>query len=87
MVREQFHLARAIKEHVVFPQLFQPILQPLPIVFELLEGVQDPSIGAQLLVRHDFIQSDEVADVEGARVRGVFVGGIKIDNGTFAADG
>lgn len=87
MMRKKLHLPRAIKQHVILPKPLQPFLQPPRIVLQLLERVERPAVGAQLLVRHDLLERDEVADVEGAGVGGAVVGRVEVHDGALAADG
>lgn len=87
VVRVDLDLAGAVEQDVVLAQLLQPVLQPLHVVFELLERVQDPAVGSQAIVRHDLLERDQVADVEGAGVVGPVVGGVEVDDGALPADG
>ena len=87
MMRKELHLPRAIKQYVVLPEPLQPFLQPPRIVLQLLKRVERPAVGAQLLVRHDLLERDEVADVEGAGVGGAVVGRVEVHDGALAADG
>ena len=87
MMRKKLHLPRAIKQHVILPEPPEPFLQPPAIVLQLLERVERPAVGAQLLVRHDLLERDEVADVEGAGVGGAVVGRVEVHDGALAADG
>lgn len=88
MVRKQLHLARAVKQHVILPERPEPLLQPArAVVLQLLERVQGPAVGAQLLVRHDGLEGDQVADVERAGVGGAVVGRVEVHDGALAADG
>ena len=86
-MRKKLHLARTVKQHVILPEPPQPFLQPRRIVLQLLERVERPAVGPQLLVRHDLLERDEVADVEGAGVRGPVVGRVEVHDGALAADG
>ena len=86
-MRKQLYLARAVKQHVILPEPLQPLLQPAGVVLQLLERVQRGPVGAQLLVRHDGLEGDEVADVERAGVGGAVVGRVEVHDGALAADG
>lgn len=56
-------LAGTIEQNIILAQLFQPLLKPLKIVFQLLEGVEDPAVRPKVVTAHDLLQRDEVADV------------------------
>lgn len=62
-MRVQLHLAGTVKQNIVVTQLFQAFLEPLEIVFQLLEGVQDSAVRAKVVAAHDLLQRDEIADV------------------------
>jgi len=56
-------------------------------VLQLLQRIQDPTVGAEPVLAHDVLELDQAPNVEGARVVGVVVGGIQVDDGAGTADG
>lgn len=62
-MRVKLDLAGAVKQNIILAQLFQSLLKPLKIVFQLLEGVENPAVRPKVVIAHDLLQRDEVADV------------------------
>ena len=86
MVGVELDLAGAIEEDVGFAELAQTGLQPLEVVLELLEGVEDAAVGAQAVVGHDLLEGDEVPDVERARVVRLVVCWVQVHYGAVPPD-
>lgn len=68
-------------------EFLQAGFQPLEVVLEFFQGVQDAPVGPQCFLLHDVVDGDQVADVEVGLVRGVVVGGIEVDDADLAFDG
>lgn len=83
----QFDLARTVEEDIGIAQLLKTLLQPFHVMLQLFEGVKDATVGAELVTGHDLLQSDKVADVDGAGVVGLVVGGVEVDDGALSSYG
>lgn len=79
MVCIELNLTWAVEEHIVVSQLFKAVLEPFHIVFQLFKRIKNTAIGSQLVVRHDLLQGNKVANVERAWVVGVVVRRVEVD--------
>jgi hypothetical protein len=87
VVRIELHLARAVEEDVVVAKLLEAFLQPLKVVLQLLECVENAAVGTQLVFLHDVLKLDEGPNVQGDRVVGVVVRWVEVHNGARTPDG
>lgn len=83
-MRVQLDLARAVKQNVVFSQLFQALFQPLEVVLQLFKCIQHPTVRPQVVVTHDLFKCHKVANVEGARVVRFVVRRVEVHDGALA---
>src|SRR5690606_28991812 len=68
-------------------KLLQPFLQPLKVVFQLLESVEDGAVGPELVISHHILELNQRPDVERGRVASVVVGRVEVHDGARAPDG
>ena len=87
-MREQLDLPGTIKQDIIIPQALQLFLQPLDILIQLLQRIQDAAVRAQprVVVVHDRLQRDEIAHVHRRRVGCAVVRRVEVDDRAFPAD-
>lgn len=83
----QLDLTRAVKQYVVFSQLLEALSKPFKVVLQLFKGIQDAAVRTEFVLLHDIFELDQTSDVEGARIVGVIVGWIEVDDRARAPDG
>jgi hypothetical protein len=52
MMRIKFHLSRTIKKHIILSKLTQSLLQPVHILLQLLESVENRPVRSQIVLLH-----------------------------------
>jgi len=68
-------------------ELFQSVLKPFKVVFQLLQSVQHSSIRSKLFRLHHFIQWYEISHIECGRIRGVIVRRVEVHDCALALEG
>jgi len=82
VVRAELDLTREIENDIsVLSQHFQPLIQPVEVLIEILHTVQHPPVRAKAVCIHDISEGDQGRDVDRARVWDVVVRWVKVYDG------
>ena len=85
VIRAKLDLAWAVKDYpIIFTDslLFQTVLKPVEVGFQVFHAEEHGSIGTQVMLHHNLLHSDKIEERDSAWIWSRIIRRVKVYNGT-----